>query len=62
MSEKITAELLTIEELQCKLHTAPCMFAAVKVQQGWGTGKQISEREYTAAVAAFCKGPMRGGK
>mgnify|MGYP005838633067 FL=1 len=55
-------ELFTIEELAAKHATPSWVFAGVKVAQGWGAGKRVSEAEYKRAVDQFKRGPMCRGR
>lgn len=58
--EQGTPELLTLEALQVRHRTPPAVFAGVCAAQGWRAGKQLTDQDYTAAVAAFTGASMDG--
>lgn len=53
-------ELLEIGELRSKHKIGRAVFAGVCAVQDWKPGKQITEEEFLAAVAAFTGAPMSG--
>lgn len=53
-------ESTALDALCAKYKTPPAVFAGVCAAQGWRAGKQLTEPEYTAAVAAFTGAPMDG--
>lgn len=61
MAEKTEAQLFTIEELRQRLNIPAAACAGAMTQQGWGAGKQVGEKEFSAAVAKFLAAPIRGG-
>lgn len=53
-------ESAALEALRARYKTPPAVFAGVCAAQGWWPGRQLTEQEYTAAVAAFTGAPMDG--
>ena len=51
-----------VEALAKRLATVSWVFAGVCEANGWGAGKEMTETEYSAAVAAWLKMPMAGKK
>lgn len=52
----------TIEVLGKRLATASWVLAGVCEANGWGSGKEMTEAEYKAAVSAWLRMPMSGRK
>lgn len=55
-------ELFTIEDLAQRLQVPGWVMAGVKVANGWGEGKMLTEAEFIKAKEAWLKRPMEGGK
>ena len=62
MEQKTKPDLIQIEELQKKYNTPPAVYEGVKAQNGWRSGRMLTDDEYTKAVDQFSKAPMHGRK
>lgn len=51
---------MPIEDLKRKLGVKDIVFAGVKALNGWHPGKQVTEKEFTAAVQRFVYGAADG--
>lgn len=52
--------LKTIESWSEQERTPAHILAGVKVRRNWVSGKEVTLKEYQAAVNGFVKGPLRG--
>lgn len=52
--------LKTIEAWSKQERTPTHILAGVKVRRNWVSGKEVTLKEYQAAVNGFVKGPLRG--
>lgn len=55
-------QIFTIESLKEKFNIQDSIFAAVKISKGWAEGKQVSEKEFNAAVDTWLNAPINKGK
>lgn len=53
--------LKTIEEMAHEAGVDKSVLAGVKVNEGWSTGKRVTEKQFESAVKKFLKQPL-GGK
>lgn len=64
--ETTTADTYEAIEHWCSIHaTGPAVYAGTMCFKGWKPGKQVTEKEYFAAVSDFCQVSMArtgGGK
>lgn len=58
--EQEASQLLTLEALRARHRTPPALFEGACAAQGWRPGRQLTEQEYTAAVAAFADASIDG--
>lgn len=61
--EKGTVETDTYEAIEhwYNVHaTSPAVYAGTMCFKGWRPGKQVTEKEYLAAVSDFCQASMSG--
>lgn len=54
-------KLLTIEELAAKHGVDAWVMAGLKVANGWGAGKELTEQEFLRAKDKWLSGPMCKG-
>ena len=57
-----TKEYRTIEEWAGMKETDGIILEGVKAFKDWKAGKSVTEKDYDAAVSAFCKAPADGRK
>jgi hypothetical protein len=55
---KVTAELISIEDLAKKCNVPAWIVNGLKAKHHWETGKQIAEAEFLKKKEAWLKGPM----
>lgn len=59
--ESAAAELYETIEHWYNVHvTSPAVYAGTMCYRGWKPGKQVTEKEYLAAVSEFCQATMAG--
>ena len=54
--------LVQIENLRTKNNTPEHVHIGVCTKMNWKSGKAVTEKEYQAAIEAFLKSPINGGK
>lgn len=59
MAKNETEACMTIEHWQKTLGIAPAVHAGVTIQQGWLSGRMVTQTEYKAAMAKFLTGNGR---
>lgn len=59
---KSEGTIRTIEEWAGEKKTDAVILEGVKAFKNWKTGKSVAEKDYDAAVNAFCKAPADGRK
>ena len=55
-------ELVSVENLRTKNNTPEYVHTGVCAKMNWKSGKAVTEKEYQAAIEAFLKSPIDGGK
>ncbi len=55
-------EMIQIEDLKTKNNTPEHVYSGVCAKMNWKSGKAVTEKEYQAAIEAFLKSPINGGK
>ena len=60
-NNKQPGSLQSIEALASKAELPVYVFAGVKAQKGWGTGKKVNEAEFKKAIQEFL-GSLAQGK
>lgn len=55
-------QIFAIESLKQKFNIQDSIFAAIKISKGWAEGKQVSEKDFNAAVDTWLKAPINKGK
>lgn len=61
-SSSISPQLIDIEQLKNKFDTSDAVYHGVKAAEGWKPGRQVSEKDYAAAVENFLSGSINGKK
>lgn len=60
--QETAAALKGIEQLKADHKVSDAVFEGMKAANGWKTGKQVTEAEFTKACENFCKAPVDGRK